>query len=249
LKKLLLKYLVEIAIIIIGVVIAFYLTEYGQTLSRNKTAKDVITQIHIELKDNLIDLERDFHVHKTALFSNLRVLKFLDNKEAVTDSLIMDFYWMTIDEYVFANSSGYENLMSFGINLIKDDELRHLITVVYNHDFPRLEKGNTIHPDINAYLNPFFKDHFRINQDSSLKYTIEFEDSLKITYPYDLAMGVKYFIGYHPIDETELLNNDEFRFLVSKALEFRLYKYQFYQSAIANVKRTIAKIEELTEKN
>ena len=124
LKKQIFKYLIDIIIIIIGVVIAFYLTEYGEKLRRNQTEKDVINQIHLELKDNLIDLERDFQIHKNGLFSNLRVLSFIKNKEEVTDSLVMDFYWMTRDEYIFANTSGYENLKAFGVNLIKDDELR-----------------------------------------------------------------------------------------------------------------------------
>ena len=136
--------MIEILIIIIGIIIAFYLTKYGEVLNRNKNEKEVVNQIYFELQDNLTDLERDIVIHRTGLISHLNVMKFLDEKRPLTDSLIMDFYWMTRDEYIFANASGYENLKSFGINLIRDDSLRNLITLIYNHDFPRLSKGNTI---------------------------------------------------------------------------------------------------------
>jgi len=243
-KKQIFLYFIEIIIIIIGILIAFYLTKYGEQLNRNQNEKDVINQIYFELQDNLKDLEQDFVVHKTGLFSNVRVIKFFDNRETLTDSLIMDFYWMTRDEYIFANTSGYENLKSFGINLIKDDSLRNLITLVYNHDFPRLSKGNTLNPDINDYLTPFFKNNFSVNRDNSKIYTLTFNDSLQITYPREIALGVKQTIGYIPLDKKELLKNEEFRFLIAKSLEYRMYKYLFYRSCIGNVKKAIKRIEE-----
>ena len=128
--------------------------------------------------------------------------------------------------------------------VLKDDSLRNLITLVYNHNFPRLLKGNTINPDINEYLTPFFKENFRVNKDTSKKYTLKFNDSLKVTYPLKVALGVNLMVGYIPLDEKKLRENEEFRFLIAKSLEYRLYKYQFYQRCIKNVKKAIRRIEE-----
>lgn len=242
-RKQILKYLVEILIIIIGVVIAFYSTEYGEKLKRNQYEKEVLQQIYFELKDNLLDLEQDFLIHKMGLESNLQVLKFLDQQAVLTDSLVLDFYWMTRDEYIFANSSGYENLKSFGIGLVKDESLKNLITLIYNHDFPRLSKGNTLHPDINQFLTPFFKDHFRINRDPRLQYTLIFSDSFQVTYPREIGLGVQQFIGYVPLDVVALHQNEEFRFLANKSLEFRMYKFRYYRNCIKSVKQAIEKIE------
>ncbi|MCI4671937.1 MAG: hypothetical protein MRZ79_27590 [Bacteroidia bacterium] len=244
-KNPVLSYFIEIVIIILGVVIAFYLTEYGEQLSRNQNEKDVINQIYFELKDNLEDMERDFQVHRIGMYGNLRVLKYLNEKSELTDSLIMDFYWMAQDEYIFPNTSGYENLKSFGLNLIKDDSLRNLITLVYNHDMPRLEKGNTLHQDINEYLTPFLQKHFAFNQDTSLKYTITFNDSLQVNFPGKLPLGINRMIGYVPLDPKGLQENEEFRFLATNALEYRLYKLNFYYGCITNVKKTINRIEEI----
>ncbi|GAB5555309.1 MAG: hypothetical protein Sapg2KO_49000 [Saprospiraceae bacterium] len=226
-----------------GVIIAFYFTKYGERLNRNQDEKEVLNQIYFELQDNLIDLRQDLLIHQIGLEANLRVLKFLDTKGPLTDSLVMDFYWMTKDEYIFGNTSGYENLKSFGIGLIKDDYLRNLITLVYNHNFPRLIKGNTLYPDINEFLNPYFKDHFKVNRDTSLKYTLNLNDSIQVKYPREIGFGVQKFVGYIPMSTEELLVDEEFRFLINKTLEYRLYKFQFYQRCIENVKKTIEQIE------
>ncbi|MBX2872394.1 MAG: hypothetical protein KTR30_09850 [Saprospiraceae bacterium] len=244
-SKQLAKYLIEITIIIIGVIIAFYFTKYGEQLNRNQNERDVIAQIYFELEDNLNDLEADFLIHRIGLFSHLNVINYLDGKKPYSDSLIMDFYWITRDEYIFANVTGYENLKTFGINLIKDDSLRNLVTLVYNHDFPRLAKGSTLHPDLNAYLSPFYQEHFMVNRDTSLEYTLTFPDSLQISYPRDIGLGVKQIIGYVPIDPAALRRNEEFRFLITNALEFRMYKFSFYRSCIDNVKEAMQRIKEL----
>lgn len=244
-KKELFKYLIDILIIIIGIIIAFYLTKYGESINRAKSEKEVINQIYFELQDNLKDLEQDFTIHKTGLVSHSNILKFLRNKQPLPDSLVFDYYWMTKDEYVFANTSGYENLKSFGINLIQDDSLRNLITLIYNHNFPRLTKGKTIYPDINEYFSAFFKNNFKANRDTSIQYTLTFNDSFKVTYPYEAGLGVKQIIGYVPLNKAELLNNEAFHLLVTNALEYRRYKFFFYRNCIKNVKKALARMKKV----
>lgn len=243
-KKTIVKYLIEILIITIGVIAAFALTKYGEGLNRAKDEKAILHQIYFELKDNLVDLENDFVVHRTGLISHLNILKSLDRKSPLPDSLIFDYYWMTRDEYIFANTSGYENLKSFGVNLIQDDSLRNLITLIYNHDFPRLTKGQTIHPDLYVYFSDFLKNNFRANRDTSLRYTLKFNDSLQITYPLEVGLGMKQLIGYIPLDKAQLLKNEAFYLLVSDALQYRMYKYTFYRNCINNVKKAMARIDE-----
>jgi len=242
-KKEIIKYLIDILIITIGVIAAFSLTKYGEGINRTKNEEAIANQIYFELQDNLEDLERDFVIHRTGVISHFNVFKSLNKKSPLPDSLIFDYYWMTRDEYIFANTSGYENLKSFGINLIQDDSLRNLITLIYNHDFPRLTKGKTIHPDLNAYFSDYIKSNFRANRDTSLRYTLKLDDSLQVTYPRDIGLGTKQFIGYVPLDKERLLTDEAFYLLVSNAIEYRLYKYTFYNNCIGNVKKAMARIE------
>jgi len=241
-KKHFYKYLIEIVIIVIGVLIAFYLTNWGKEIEKRETEKEIISQIYFELNDNLTDLKNDLEMHKNSLRSQLKVQKFIDN-EISSDSLMMDFYWMTKDEYIFPNTSAFENLKNTGMKIIQNDSLRNLITLVYNNYFPRIAKENALHPDINNYLTPFFKKNFKVNKNPNIKYNLYLGDSLKITYPRNFGNGIKQIIGYIPLDHEKLRTNEEFRFLLSEILWTRIYKISYYQTSIHNIKTILKLIE------
>ncbi|MFD2907418.1 DUF6090 family protein [Flavobacterium ardleyense] len=242
-KKHVYKYLIEIVIIVIGVLIAFYLTNWGKEIEKEKTEKEIISQIYFELSDNLVDLKNDIEIHRNALKSQLKIQDYLDNEEISSDSLMMDFYWASKDEYIFPNTSAFDNLKNTGISIIKNDSLRNLITLVYNNYFPRITKENSMHPDISNYVNPYYKKNFKINRNQDIKYDLYLGDSLKITYPRNFGGGIKQIIGYIPTNQEELHKDEEFRFLISEILWFRLYKINYYQISITNVQNIMKLIE------
>ncbi|CAM4135791.1 MULTISPECIES: DUF6090 family protein [Flavobacterium] len=236
------KYLIEIIIIVIGILIAFYLSNWGKEVEKRKTEKEIISQIYFELNDNLIDLKNDIEIHKNSFKSQLKIQKFLDN-EINSDSLMMDFYWTTKDEYIFPNTSAFENLKSNDMSTIKNDSLRNLITLVYNNYLPRISKGNNIHPDISEYVSPFFIKNFRVNRNPNIKYDLYLGDSLKISYPRNFGNGIKQIIGYIPLNPEKLREDEEFRFLISEILWFRIYKINYYQISITNIENIMKIIE------
>jgi len=233
------KYFSEIVIIVIGVLIAFYVSNWGQEVAERRSEKEVIAQIYFELSDNLIDLQNDLVVHQTALNSHLKIQQFLDDPLASNDSLMMDYYWVTKDEYIFPNTSAFEKMKNAGLSIIENDALRDLIILVYNNNFPRITKGNNLHPDINEYLRPYFQKNFKVNRDPNIMYTIEFNDSLKINYPRDFGNGIKQIIGYIPLNVEKLKQDEEFKFLISESLWFRLYKLRYYESSIKMVEQIL----------
>lgn len=242
-KKHVYKYLIEIIIIVIGVLIAFYVSNWGNEIDKRKTEKEIIAQIYFELNDNLVDLKNDIEIHRNSFRSQLKIQNFLDSEKINSDSLVMDFYWATKEEYIFANTSAFENLKSTGMSIVKNDSLRDLITLVYNNYFPRISKGNNIHPDITNYLNPYFKKNFKVNRNADITYDLYLGDSLKISYPRDFGNGIKQIIGYIPRDAKNLKQDEEFRFLISEILWFRIYKINYYQRAIVNVEKILKLIE------
>ena len=50
-KKQVYGYLIEIVIIVIGVLIAFYLSNWGKEIEKRKTEKEIASQIYFELSD------------------------------------------------------------------------------------------------------------------------------------------------------------------------------------------------------
>ncbi|GAA4272951.1 DUF6090 family protein [Aquimarina gracilis] len=242
-KKHIYKYLIEIIIIVIGVLIAFYLTNWGKEIEKRKTEKEIISQIYFELSDNLVDLKNDIELHKNSLKSQSKIQKFLDTDTINSDSLIMDFYWASKEEYIFPNTSAFENLKNTGMSIVKNDSLRDLITLVYNNYFPRISKGNNLHPDINDYLSPYLKKKFKVNRNPNIKYDLYLGDSLKITYPRNFGNGIRQIIGYVPLDTKSLKKDEEFRFLISEILWFRIYKIHYYQTSITNTEKILKLIE------
>lgn len=239
LKKHVYKYLIEVFIIVIGVLIAFYLTNWRTEIEKRKTERDIISQIYFELEDNLTDLRNDLEIHKNALRSQLSIQNFLDNSDVLSDSSIMDFYWMTREEYIFPNTSAFQNLKNVGMRLVTNDSLRNLITLVYNNNFPRITKGNNLHPDINEFLYPYIKTNFKINRNEAIKYTLFLADSLKVNYPIHFGNGIKQIIGYVPLNTETLKNDEEFRMLLSEILYFRIYKINYYKTSITNVQNIL----------
>ena len=242
-KKHVYKYLIEITIIVIGVLIAFYLTNWGEEIKERKTEKEIVAQIYFELNDNLVDLKNDLELHKVAQKSQMNVQQYIDSDQAISDSLILDFYWTTKEEYIFPNTSAFENLKQTGMSIVENDSLRGLISLVYNNYFPRISKKSSLHPDITTYLTPYFKEHFKVNRDTNLNYDLYLGDSLKISYPRTLANGVKQIIGYLPLNEEALKQDEEFRFLLSEVLWTRAYKIHYYETSIASVQKILNLIE------
>jgi hypothetical protein len=236
-------FFIEIVIIIVGVLLAFYVTKLGDSQKQDQTEKEIIKQVYFELKENLVDLEQDLAVLKVAYLSNLRVLSFLESDKKISDSLVMDFHWMTQDEYIFPNTSGYENLKSFGLNLIKNDSLRNLITLVYNNDFPRITVGNNFNPNINQFLLPYYQENFALNKNSALKYELKLNDSTAITYPRKISNDLYLKIGYKPLNVDALKKDEAFLILANKTIEMRMHKLNYYSISIKRVKDILKMIK------
>lgn len=240
-------YLVEIFVIIIGILGAFLLNNWGADQKKKTIEKEVLEQIYFDLQINLEDLENDLKIHKIGLTSLQRVLSFLDHQITYDQELIFDFYWLKEDEYIFPNTSGYDNLKSLGIDLVQNDSIRQLLTQVYNYDFPRLQRNNTLHPDINEYLTPYFQKNFKTNRDSTLTYNLVINDSLQVKYPRKIGFtGEVYdqYIGFVPRNVELLQQDEQFRFLISETQKFRFYKCYFYSKCIADVKTLIRLIQQ-----
>ncbi|MDP5229087.1 MAG: hypothetical protein NWQ38_01740, partial [Cellulophaga sp.] len=80
-KKHVYKYLIEIVIIVIGVLIAFYVSNWGNEIDKRKTEKEIIAQIYFELDDNLVDLKNDIEIHRNSFRSQLKIQNFLDSEK------------------------------------------------------------------------------------------------------------------------------------------------------------------------
>ena len=237
----------EILVIILGILGAFALDNWNQDRKSKNLEREVLKQIHEDLIVTLGDLKDDFIIHNIALKSHFNLENTINRNLSYVDSMTFDFYWIKEDEYIFPNRTGYEKLESYGINLISDKNIRTYISYVYNHDFPRITKGDNLYPDINEFLAPYYQKNFKPNNNPSLEYTLTLENNYIIKYPRKTDVGGVtdiQFIGFIPIDFDKTINDNEFKYLLSEAKNFRIYKYKIYKDTIDHVQELIAMIEE-----
>ncbi len=246
-KSQIIKYIIEILVIVIGILGAFALDSWKQGRESENLEHEVLKQIHEDLIVILADLKDDFIIHDIALQSHFNLENVIKNNLNYNDSLTFDFYWIKEDEYIFPNKTGYEKLEAYGTNLVTDQNIRTYISYVYNHDFPRITKGNNLYPDINEYLTPYYQKNFKINNDPALKYTLTLTNNFIINYPRHTQIGQfsdLQFIGLTPIDFSKTINDNEFKYLLSETKRYRIYKYRMYKNTISRVEKLIGMIEE-----
>ncbi len=246
------KYLIEILVIIFGIIGAFALDYWNQNRVNKKLELEILNQIKEDLLDIRLDCKNDFIVHSIALNAHVRLDSFIANKIKFRKEMVFDFYWIKEDEYIFPNRTGYESFASLDPNLITDKKLKTSISYVYNHDFPRITKGNNLFPDINDFLSPYYQLNFKTNTDSKLKYDLLLENNYKISYPRERKIGNitdMEYIGFSPIDIGKTVKSDEFKYLLSEAKKYRMYKYRMYKNTIADVDHLISQIEKFVAKS
>jgi hypothetical protein len=103
-----------------------------------------------------------------------------------------------------------------------------------------------LHPDINDFLTPYYKKNFKVNSNPSLKYVLTLEDNYIINYPRTQKIDGRddiEFIGFTPINFYKTMNDEEFKFLLSEAKKYRIYKYKKYKDTITHVEELMNLIE------
>ncbi|NND09354.1 MAG: hypothetical protein HKN87_23520 [Saprospiraceae bacterium] len=133
------KYLIyaigEILLVVIGILIAI------QINNRNQYNKDRVLEIEIleEIKNNI---ETDFVDHNQNMFnlnqivtSSEIILGHLNQDLPYHDSLEYHFSWLAMGANFDAVKSGYELMVSKGVNIISNDTIRQKISHLYSNRY------------------------------------------------------------------------------------------------------------------
>ena len=216
----------ETLYVIVGILVALSLDSW------NEERKERILEIEIlsEIKENLI---QDFEDHNqnirflsNVVYSSRIVLDHLNKNLPYNDSLAHHFSWLPMAANFDPVNSGYELLLSEGVNIVSNDSIRQKISNIYGSQF--------------KWLRDFLKDRqYLTNQPL-------FMDMMKKFKTFEIMNRAV------PRNYEGLKGDDDFKVLVQQNAYLINLTLGVYENILEYIKRLIddleGEIERLREK-
>ena len=255
------KYLIyaigEIALVVIGILVALQINAVHQNRQRAKLEKVLLQQVKFELLETYGDIWTDEANLELGKKSHDAISKYIDEDIPYSDSLCFDFFWINKDEYIYPTNAAYGRIKKEGLDIIQQDSLRIYLQALYEGQFPRLTKHNAPTPDIAAVFNEYYLNNFKPNTDLTLEFDFQLPNDTvgsriysDIHYHYpkmDQQIGRLYTIGYTPLDFDALKNDPKFHLLLKQTYRFRNTKLIHYSSAKFIIQDVIRLIDQELE--
>ncbi len=132
-----LQVLVEVAVITIGIVLAYQLNAMREVDKTEDSEKKILRELKSNLELDLIDLQANLNAHQNA-FSLIDTLK---NWEGDYQKEIGPMFFNIFRDYLFLpQTSAFETLKSRGVDLITNDSIRINIQRLYDFYYEILIK-------------------------------------------------------------------------------------------------------------
>lgn len=223
-KKYLLYAIGEIALVVIGILIALQINNWNEWRKDRLEEKKLLMELKTDLTSNLEELKDGIQIHQLGVQATEKVRNHIDSKLPVSDSLFTDFYLLQIMDYFFPILGSYESLKSSGLSIIQDDSIRIQITNVYDLSFERI-----VQKDKNQRRNPemLFSSYFEQN------FLIKESDLWVVA-------GVRKSARAIPINYDTLMNDPQFKTLLFMSMRGR-------SNLLANYKRCEKSVLKLIE--
>ena len=155
----------EFLSIFIAVTSAFALNNWNDARKSTLAEAKILKEIALGLEEDENDIRVNMQGHELGI-SACQYFRKLVTSEEVNQLQFQLFYVSILRNHVMIqNRSGYENLKSRGLELIRDDKLRYDIISLYEYDYNTLRKFEEeytemqffaqYHKDFNSILSPY----------------------------------------------------------------------------------------------
>lgn len=252
-KKYLIYAIGEIILVVIGILVALQVNSVNQDRQRAKLEKVLLDQIRFELLEIYEDIWRDAGVLTMGDNGHYSIHQFISQDKPYVDSLCFDFYWMSMDEYIYPTNAAYSRFKEEGLDIIQNDSIRIDIQSLYEGHFPRLMRNNSFTPNISDVFQDYYLHAFKPNTDLALSFYCPlasdtvgsriYTDAYYVFPKMDNQRGNQYTIGYVPLDFNALKQDPKFLMLMEQAKRYRDYKLRHYSYVKSIIKKVIQLIE------
>lgn len=161
--KYLLYALGEIFLVVIGILIALQVNVWNEKRKLETQELKILN----EIKENLIVTQKNINdviqYHQVSIISYKLLLEHLEKQLPYQDSLSLHFSKIGTFSSPFPTTIAYESLKQKGIDIIKNDSLKHNITEMYERDLrllkDDLDKTEWMYSE--SVVLPYASKHFR----------------------------------------------------------------------------------------
>jgi hypothetical protein len=144
-----LKYAIgEILLVVIGILIALSINNWNEERKSIQKGREILSDIRDNVEFNTIRFQKDIEITREVINSIDILLNNITVTKVYNDSLDKYFRRATYWETSRWKSSGYEAIISHGVEIIQSKQLRESIIDLYEISYPeiaeytRLSEGN-----------------------------------------------------------------------------------------------------------
>lgn len=132
------KYIIEVIVVIVGILIAYNLEEWRDARSDKKKEIAILKEFKRALSADLDEMHSNMKMHEYSILSSRLVLKVIQENLPYHDSLDACFGY-THTFTVFSGRVGpIEQLKSTNLSIVSNDSLRLDIISMYDEAYPRI---------------------------------------------------------------------------------------------------------------
>lgn len=132
------KYIIEIIVVIIGILIAYNVEQWSDASNNKKREIEILKEFKAALSADLTEMQVNIREHENSILSSKIVLRVIKENLPYHDSLDAFFAYT----HAFTTFSGrvgpIEQLKNTNLEIVSNDSLRLNIISMYDEAFPRL---------------------------------------------------------------------------------------------------------------
>lgn len=218
------EYLLEILVLIIGIYGAFSLEEWAQDRAIEQKELELLGGILVDLEKDLEDNAFNIKWNQRSITAHENVLAYLKDEKPIDDSTSYYFGNLYGAVHFVAHSSSFESLQSFGLDRVKNKDLRNQISAHYSW-----------------YINHV--QYLEIHDDHKLQYEALVPQILEKLDHYEVLNNERVLsFNARPIDQTQLERDFSFinSLLYNKTMKvYMLSVYELQKVKIEKLKQSI----------
>ena len=135
LKRYLIYAIGEILLVVIGILIALSINNKNQYKKDRILEIEILQEISNNIKVDFIDHQQNISNLTKMVNSSEIILHHLNDNLPYHDSLAYHFSWLAFGANFDAVKSGYELMLSKGVNIIRNDTIRQKISYLYGNRY------------------------------------------------------------------------------------------------------------------